>query len=89
MKFALICFLTLASQTVFAETKVKSSENSTCVDESGNPKSESKCICYLKKTVCSDGVSSCGEHVCEEVSCTANKDCAPMSGKCVDGFCKK
>jgi hypothetical protein len=89
MKFLVLFILTLACQTGFAETKGKSSESATCVDESGNPKVDSHCICYLKKTVCSDGVGSCAEHVCEEVACSQNKDCSAMSGKCVDGFCKK
>ena len=89
MKLALLCLIMMAGQPVFAEAKVKNSDRSACVDDSGNPKTSDHCVCYMKKTVCSDGVSSCAEHICEEITCTQDKDCAAVSGKCKDGFCKK
>ena len=85
--FFILCLF--AWSPAFAETKANSSNGPSCVDDSGNPKVGNHCICYMKKTVCSDGVSTCAEHVCEEVSCKTDKDCAAVSGNCADGFCKK
>lgn len=89
MKIALLTLSLIAWQPLLAGTSSSSSESSSCVDDSGNPKKGSNCVCYLKKALCGDGVNSCPEHVCEQVSCKSDADCSAMSGKCVEGYCKK
>lgn len=89
MKYALLTLFLMVWQPVFAGTESGSGQSSSCVDDSGNPKTGNRCVCYMKKTVCSDGVSTCAEQVCEQVACKVDADCASVSGKCSDGFCKR
>jgi hypothetical protein len=88
MKVALFILVLFAWHPAFADSK-SNADTSVCVDNSGAPKPGNNCVCYMKKTVCGDGVSTCAEHVCEQISCVANKDCSAFAGKCVDGYCKK
>jgi uncharacterized hydantoinase/oxoprolinase family protein len=88
-----LCLLLIAlftwSLPALAQTEQLEQAASSCVDDAGNPKSGNHCICYLKKTVCSDGITTCSEQVCEQVACKSNKDCKESSGTCIQGFCKK
>ena len=89
MKIILASLMLVAWPHLFAGPTSHSKQQTNCVDDAGNPKQDSHCVCYMKKTVCSDGVSACAEHVCEQKACSVDDDCSFIPAKCVDGFCKK
>jgi len=81
-------FLIFIVPVAQAEKRVSPKEKEFCVGNNGQPKPESHCVCYVGKTSCDDGIGTCAKERCEEWKCTSDKDCAPISAKCVESYCK-
>ena len=87
-KVFLLGLLLISFQSFAFKREIISQKKEQCFDSSGKEKIGSHCVCYTGKTACQQGEGTCSERRCEQWSCADDKDCAQISAKCRDHFCK-
>lgn len=75
-------------QGAVAARSITPMKKELCLNDQGKSRSGSHCVCYTGKTSCKNGEGTCAEQRCEEWTCNDDKDCAQISAKCVEKFCK-
>lgn len=64
-------------------------DKTKCFNSAGDEIKESHCVCYPGKTSCGrEGATTCAKEKCSQWTCSDDKDCAQISAKCKEHFCK-
>ena len=85
----LFFWLWIAVSPALATKTVPPLNEVQCLTSAGKAVSGSHCVCYRGKKACEDGTGICSVDVCEKWTCSNDQDCAQISAKCVENFCKE